>query len=58
MVKSNLVIDPKFFRPAQVEILRGNPARARNKMGREAKTNLETVITMMVKADMRFVENG
>lgn len=54
--EDHLVIDPKFFRPAEVDILLGNPAKAREKMGWEAKTSLETLITMMVDADMRRVE--
>jgi len=53
-----LVIDPKFFRPAEVEILLGNPAKAKAHLGWEAKTSLETLITMMVDADMRRVEQG
>ncbi len=48
-----LVIDPKFFRPAEVDILIGNPAKAKAKLGWEPKTNLEQLITMMVDADMR-----
>lgn len=52
----HLVIDPKFFRPAEVDVLLGNPAKAKEKMGWEAKTSLETLITMMVDADMRRVE--
>lgn len=54
--EEHLVIDPKFFRPAEVEVLLGNPAKAREKMGWEATTSLETLITMMVDADMRRVE--
>lgn len=52
----HLVIDPKFFRPAEVDVLLGNPAKARDKMGWEATTSLETLITGMVDADMRRVE--
>lgn len=54
--EEHLVIDPKFFRPAEVDVLLGNPAKAREKMGWEAKTSLESLITMMVDADMRRVE--
>ena len=54
--EDHLVIDPKFFRPAEVEILLGNPAKAKAKLGWEAKTSLETLITMMVDADMKRVE--
>ncbi len=53
--EDHVVIDPKFFRPAEVDILLGNPAKAKAKLGWEAKTSLETLITMMVDADMRRV---
>lgn len=53
-----LVIDPKFYRPAEVDVLLGNPAKARQKLGWEAKTTLEELITMMVDADMRRVEKA
>jgi GDPmannose 4,6-dehydratase len=53
--EDHVVSDPKFFRPAEVEVLLGNPAKARTKLGWEAKTTLEQLITMMVDADMRRV---
>lgn len=51
----HVVIDPKFFRPAEVDVLLGNPAKARTAMGWEPKTSLEALIAMMVDADMRRV---
>lgn len=50
-----VVIDPKFYRPAEVEILLGNPAKAKAQLGWEAKTNLETLISMMMDADLARV---
>lgn len=47
-----VVIDPHFYRPAEVDLLLGNPAKARNKLNWEPKTNLEQLITMMVDADI------
>jgi GDPmannose 4,6-dehydratase len=52
-----VVIDPKFYRPAEVEVLLGNPAKAKEKLGWVAQTDLETLITMMVDADMARVSN-
>ncbi|KFN41875.1 GDP-mannose 4,6-dehydratase [Arenimonas metalli] len=49
----HLVIDPAFFRPAEVDVLLGNPAKAMAKLGWKPKTSLEQLITMMVDADMR-----
>jgi len=54
--EDHLVIDPQFFRPAEVDILLGNPAKAKAKLGWQAQTSLEALITMMVDADMRRVE--
>ena len=51
-----VVIDPKFFRPADVDLLKGNPAKAKAVLGWNAKTGVSEVITMMVDADMRRVE--
>lgn len=53
-----VVIDPKFYRPAEVDILYGNPAKAKAALKWEAKTTLEDLITMMVDADMKRVANG
>jgi len=49
-------IDPQLFRPAEVEVLLGNPTKAREKLGWSATTTLEELIAMMVEADMRRVE--
>lgn len=50
-----VVIDPKFYRPAEVDILLGSPAKAKAKLGWEPKTSLEELITMMVDADMERI---
>lgn len=49
-------IDPKFYRPADVDVLLGNPAKAKEKLNWEAQTTLEELITMMVDADLKRVE--
>jgi GDPmannose 4,6-dehydratase len=53
--EDHVVIDPKFFRPAEVDVLLGNPAKAERQLGWKAATSLEQLITMMVDADMRRV---
>ena len=50
-----VVIDPLFCRPAEVEILLGNPAKAKEKLGWTAKTGFEQLIIEMVDADMSRV---
>ena len=48
-------VDPVLFRPAEVDVLLGNPEKARRKLGWTPKTSLEQLITMMVDADLRRV---
>lgn len=47
-----VVIDPQFYRPAEVDVLLGNPEKAEKQLGWKAKTTLEQLVTMMVDADM------
>lgn len=53
-----MAVNPKFYRPAEVELLIGNPAKAREKLGWEPKTSLEELCRMMVEADLRRNEQG
>jgi len=46
-----LVIDPRFYRPAEVEILVANPAKARKILGWDPKVTFEELAISMVKAD-------
>ena len=48
-------IDPRFMRPADVELLRGNPAKAREKLGWKPVVDFETLVAMMVDADLERV---
>jgi GDPmannose 4,6-dehydratase len=47
-----VVIDPAFFRPAEVDVLLGNPAKAKEKLGWSAEISLEEMIVEMVQADL------
>jgi GDPmannose 4,6-dehydratase len=51
-------INPEFYRPAEVNLLIGNPEKARNDLGWQAGTTLEQLCSMMVESDLRRVENG
>ncbi len=53
--EDHVVIDPRFYRPAEVDVLLGNPAKAKAQLGWEAGTPLETLIGMMMEADLRRV---
>ncbi|HXD50334.1 MAG TPA: GDP-mannose 4,6-dehydratase, partial [Burkholderiales bacterium] len=48
-----VVIDPAYFRPAEVDVLLGNPGKAKQGLGWAPKTSLEALIVMMVEADLR-----
>lgn len=56
--KTVIRINPKFYRPAEVELLIGNPEKAKRILGWEPKTTLEQLCLMMVDADMRRNEVG
>ncbi|MFP5363731.1 MAG: GDP-mannose 4,6-dehydratase [Thermoleophilia bacterium] len=48
-------IDPAFLRPAEVDQLIGNPAKAKQKLGWEPKTSFETLIRIMTRSDLRLL---
>ncbi|AVF37021.1 GDP-mannose 4,6-dehydratase [Rahnella sikkimica] len=56
--KTVVRISPKFYRPAEVELLIGDPAKAKEKLGWEPQTTLEQLCQMMVEEDMRRNEAG
>lgn len=51
-------VNPKFYRPAEVELLIGNPEKAKSTLGWQPNTTLEALCQMMVDADIRRNENG
>ena len=53
-----IVIDKELFRPAEVEILIGNPSKAEKYLGWKASITLEEMIKEMVEADLKRVERG
>ncbi len=56
--KTLVRVNPKFFRPAEVELLIGNPDKAEKVLGWAPKTTLEELCQMMVEADLRRNESG
>ncbi len=56
--KTVMRINPDFHRPAEVELLIGNPAKAKAKLGWEPATTLEQLCQMMVEADLRRNAKG
>jgi GDPmannose 4,6-dehydratase len=56
--KTLVRVNPKFYRPAEVDLLIGNPAKAKKDLGWEPKTTLEQLCQMMVEADIRRNQAG
>jgi len=56
--KTVVKVNPKFYRPAEVDLLIGDPQKARDELGWEPKCNLEELCAMMVKDDLRRNEAG
>ncbi|MGK0484524.1 MAG: GDPmannose 4,6-dehydratase [Myxococcota bacterium] len=48
-------IDPRFYRPAEVDLLLGDPSKAKNVLGWEPKVKFEALVEMMMRADLEEV---
>ena len=49
------LIDPRFIRPAEVDLLIGNPTKALEKLGWKLEVAFEDLVTMMVDSDMTLI---
>ena len=47
-------IDPRYFRPAEVDTLLGNPAKAKQRLGWEARTSFKDMVGEMVRTDLEI----
>jgi len=56
--KVRVRVNPRFYRPAEVELLIGDPGKAKRVLGWEPKTTLEQLCAMMVEADLARNEHG
>ncbi len=56
--KTLVRVNPKFYRPSEVDLLIGDPAKAKAKLGWAPTTTLEQLCQMMVQADLRRNERG
>lgn len=56
--KVRVKVNPQFFRPADVDTLLGNAAKARAELGWQPKTSVEALARMMVEADLRRRQQG
>ncbi|GAK45758.1 GDP-mannose 4,6-dehydratase [Tepidicaulis marinus] len=56
--KALIEIDPRFYRPAEVNSLVGNPAKARDELGWVHRTTFDQLVAEMVEADMKIAASG
>ena len=56
--KTLVRINRKFYRPAEVDLLIGDPTHARQRLGWSPRTTLEELCAMMVEADLRRNASG
>jgi GDPmannose 4,6-dehydratase len=52
-----VVIDERFMRPAEVDLLIGDYSKAKQKLGWQPETSFEDLVTMMVDADLQLLKN-
>lgn len=53
-----VVIDPKFIRPAEVDLLIGSPAKAKKNLGWKTDVTFKELVTMMVDEDIKGVKRA
>jgi len=51
-------VDPRYFRPTEVEFLLGDPTKAKNQLGWVLETSFEQLVKEMVEKDIEFFEKG
>ncbi len=54
--QAHVEIDPRYFRPAEVDHLEGDPSKARRQLGWEPRVDVRTLADMMVKHDLKLAE--
>ena len=55
--KTLVKIDPRYFRPTEVDLLKGDPTKAKTKLNWEAKTSFSQLVSEMVKSDIDAINN-
>ena len=56
--KTIITINPRYFRPTEVDLLLGNPAKAKEKLGWEAETKFGELAKRMAQADYALIKSG
>lgn len=52
--KCRIEVDPRYFRPAEVDLLLGNPAKAEKELGWKREYNIADMVSEMVKSDVEL----
>ena len=56
--ESYITIDPKFFRPAEVDVLKGDATKAQEELGWEPKTSFKQLVEQMVRNDLELLSKN
>ena len=56
--KEIVIVDPRYFRPTETDFLRGDAAKAREKLGWRPTTTFKELVKIMINADMEEIKNG
>ncbi len=55
--KTIIVVDKEYFRPSEVDLLLGDPTKAKEKLGWIPSTNFKKLVNMMIESDMEMLKN-
>ena len=55
--RRHVEVDPRYFRPAEVASLCGDPSKAERQLGWKARTTFEELAALMVDGDVRLLED-
>ena len=55
--RRHVEVDPRYFRPAEVASLCGDPSKAEQQLGWKARTTFEELVALMVDGDVRLLED-
>lgn len=56
--KVRIRVDPQYYRPTEVDILLGNPSKARERLGWKCNVDFDSIVREMVKSDVELVRNN
>jgi GDPmannose 4,6-dehydratase len=55
---TTVAVHPRYFRPTEVDLLLGNPAKAKRELGWAPTRNIDDIIAEMIANDMKMMKNG